>query len=146
MGWEARVREIADRDPDAVPPELLADSSSPDSRRWPIIQKGAIRNAVIGITLIGAVFGAMHGLAVAYELNAGRLQIALAIVSCVFGGLFCLLGESVIEDGVKSVIIGVMGCMFAWLFPLPWCLMPGASAVVGSIVNGTIQATLGRYF
>jgi hypothetical protein len=63
MGWKARVREIADRDPDAVPPELHADSSSPDSRRWPIIQKNAIRNAGIGITLIGAVFGAMHGLA-----------------------------------------------------------------------------------
>ena len=146
MGWKARIREIADRDPDLVPPELLADSSSTNSRRWPIIQMNAIRHAVIGIMLIGAVFGAMHGLALRYDLNAGRLQIVLAIVSCVFGGLFCLLGESVFEDGVKSVIIGVMGCMLAWWFPLPGCLIPGAGAVVGSIVNGTIQATLGRHF
>ena len=142
MGRKARVREIADRDPDAVPPELLAVSSNPDSRRWPIIQKNAMRNSVIGISLIGAVFGAMHALALGYDLNSGRLHIALAIASLGFGGLFCLLGESVIEDGVKSVIIGVTACMFAWWFPLPWCLMPGA----GSIVNGTIHATVGRYF
>lgn len=147
MGWKARVREIADRDPEAVPTELLADSSSTASRRWPIIQKNALRHAVIGITLIGAVFGAMHGLALGYDLDAGRLKIALAIVSCVFGGLFCLLGESLIEDGVKSVVIGVTGVViFIELLPLPVCLIPGAGAVVGSIVNGTIRATFGRYF
>jgi hypothetical protein len=68
-------------------------------------------------------------------------------MSGVFGGLFCLLGESLIEDGVKSVVIGVTGVvMFTELFPLPWCLVPGAGAVVGSIVNGTIQATFGRNF
>jgi hypothetical protein len=146
MGWKARVREIADRDPEAVPPELLAGTSHRDSRRWPVIQKNAIRNAMIGITLIGAVFWAMHGLALGNDLNAGQLHAALGIASCIFAGLFCLLGESLIEDGVKSVIIAITGCMFAWLFPLPWCLMPGAGAVVGSIVNGTIQGTLGRYF
>jgi len=146
MGWKARVRNIADRDPDAVPTELLADASSTDSRRWPIFQKNALRHAVIGITLIGAVFGAMHGLALGHDLDAGRLKIALAIVSGVFGGLFCLLGESLIEDGIKSFIIAVMGCVFAQWFPLPWCLIPGAGAVIGSIVNGTIKATFRRYF
>jgi len=146
MGWKAKIREIADRDPGAVPPELLAESSTPDSRSWPIVQKNAIRNAAIGIASIGTVFVAMYGLALGYDLDAVRLLIALGFVSCVFSGLFCLLGESVIEDGAKSVVIGVTGCMFAWLFPLPWCLLPGAGAVVGSIVNRTIQATLGRYF
>ncbi|QDT36532.1 hypothetical protein [Stratiformator vulcanicus] len=146
MGWKARVREIADRDPEAVPPELLAESVRGDTRRWPVIQKNAIRNAVIGITLIGAVFWAMHGLALGYDFNVGRLHAALGIASCAFAGLFCLLGESVIEDGVKAVIIIAIGCMFAGLFPLPWCLLPGAGAVVGSVVNGTIQVTLGRYF
>ena len=146
MGWKARVREIADRDPDAVPPELRADSCRGESRRWPVIQKNAIRNATIGITLTVAVFWTMYGLALGFDLNAGRLQAALGIASCILAGLFCLLGESVTEDVVKSVIIAVTGCMFAWLFPLPWCLMPGAGAVVGSIANGTLQGTLGRHF
>lgn len=146
MGWKTRVREIADQAPDAVPPELLSESTQGDCRRWPVIQKNAIRNAFIGITLMGAVFLAMHGLALGYDLNAGGFHAALGIASCVFASLFCLLGESVIEDGVKSVIIGVTGCMFAGVFPLPWCLMPGAAAVVGSIVNGAMRGTLGRYF
>ena len=146
MGWKARVREIADRDPEAVPPELLARASERQSPRWPVIQKNAIRNTILGVAMIGAVFWAMHGLALGYDLNAGRLHAALGIASCIFAGLFCLLGESVIEDGVKSVIVVTTGCMLAGLFPLPWCLLPGAGAIVGSIVNSTIQGTLGRYF
>ena len=140
------MRASADRNPAAAPPELLAKSPKDDSRRWPTIQKNAIQNAFIGIALIGAVFWGMHSLALGYNLNAVRLLAALGITSCIFAAVFCLLGESTIEDGVKTILIGATGGMYAWWFPLPWCLLPGAGAIVGSIVNRTVRATLGRYF
>ena len=140
------MRESAAPNSEAVPPEIPSNLPPSDSRRWPVIQKNAGRSAFVGIALVGVVFVVMHSLALGYDLNAGRLLAALGVASCVCASLFCLLGESAIEDCVKTILIGVTGCMFAWWFPLPWCLLPGAGAIVGSIVNRTVRATLGRYF
>ncbi len=146
MGWKSRIREDADEKPEAGPSELHEESSNGQSRRWPVIQKNAIRTLMIGVAIIAVVVWAMHRLALDYELNTWRLHFAVGIASCIFAGLFCLHGESVVEDGVKSAIIAIIGCLLAGFFPLPWCLVPGVGAVVGSTVNGTIQGTLGRYF
>ncbi|QDS98271.1 hypothetical protein [Adhaeretor mobilis] len=146
MGWKARVKEIADRNPNAVPPELLTDSSKHDSRRWPETLKNVARNAVVAVVSIATIFYGLHILSVSYELDAAQIRYALAIASFLFASLFCLMSESLIEDGVKTVLVLAIGLTLAFSIPLPWCVMPGFGAAVGSIANWTVKATMGQHY
>jgi hypothetical protein len=100
---------------------------------------------VIGAALIATSFCGMHQLAGSCGLNAAPLHFSLVVASFAFAGLFCLMGETEVEDGIKCAAILFAGCLLAWVFPLPWCLLPGLGAVIGSVANWTMQATVGRW-
>ncbi len=144
MEGHPRASELADQNSPKISSDSRGKHKPGEARRWPIIQKNPIRKALIGLVLTGCVFGGMHELALRYEVSLVQLHAVLGIASFAFAVFLSLMAESVIEDGVKVMFIALLGYLFSDSHPLPWCLLPAAAGLVGSIINGTIQATLGR--
>ena len=123
-------------------------SESHDSnadRRWPRVQPNALRNASIGI-LTALLTLAIYWMLVVGDDASTKLLITFVLCTVILSGLFILLGESPIEDGVKSAMILFLGLLFLHSFRASWCFAPGFAAIMGTIVNATIQGTIGRYF
>lgn len=114
-------------------------------RRWPRVQPNALRNAAIGISTAILTLTIYWVLVVGDDAST-KLIVTSVVCTVILSGLFVLLGESPIEDGVKSAIIMFLGLLFLHSFPASWCLAPGFAAIVGAIVNATMQGTIGRYF
>lgn len=134
---------------EAISPSGLPEISVLCIRSRPFTLKYAIRNAMIGATLVAVIFYVMHLLAVSYGQSLGKMLLGIGIFSLLFAVVFSVLQESCFEDVVKTVTIFVIGFLFSFSidsFPFPLYLIPGCGALVGSIVNGTIQQTLGEYF
>ncbi len=125
-------------------------SESPDpneKRRWPRVQPNALKNASIGI-LTATLTLTIYWFLVVGSGASNTLIITFVLCTVMLSGLFVLLGESPIEDGVKSAMILFLGVLFLFLTPFraSWCFAPGFAAIVGTIVNATMQSTIGRYF
>lgn len=114
-------------------------------RRWPRVQPNALRNAAIGSTTAILTLTIYWVLVVGDDAST-KVSVIFVVCTVILSGLFVLTGESLIEDGVKSAMLMFLGLLLLRSFPASWCLAPGFAAIVGTIVNGTIQGTLGRYF
>lgn len=145
MDEKTRAPQVDVRDPELGAPKMLDESSSGNSQSGLSFPIKTVRNVLIVITLISAVFWAMHSLAVIWGLNIGLFHAVLGFATFVLTVLFCVMGQTVVEDGVLTVITTITGFMASAFFPLPWCLVPAAGILVGSIVNGAIQIPQGRY-
>lgn len=114
-------------------------------RRWPKVQPNAVYNAMVGLLALTVCISCYWYLVLDRRISI-PLSITFILCTLLFTGLFTLLGESVIEDGVKAAMIVILGCMFLHSFPASWCLAPGFSAIIATISNATVQATIGRHF
>lgn len=124
---------------------MCETSDQSSTRRWPVIQPHAFRNAITGLFSVCAITAGYRFFIVGGPVSQS-LYLTIILCTLLFTLLFTLLGESVIEDGVKSAMILFLGCLWLHSITASWCLAPGFSAIIATIVNVTMQATVGRYF
>ena len=112
---------------------------------WPDFQPNARRNVFYGLLALVASVACYWYL---YVGGAFSPQLSLTIIVCatILTRTFTIMGESLIEDCVKSALVLILGCLFLPLFPASWCLAPGLSAIIATIINATIQSTIGRHY